>query len=309
MKKTITIAVLAALPLFMTSCKKDATGSKNSTVEVKEDDANAVIDFNNKFLKQYKSRTSSIESIIKYTNDAVKKSGGGDVLIMSMVSPSFESPMDKIESVPAGFGKVKGDIEKDFKIFSDTSAAIKGKYEELKSYMSAEDYKDDKGAKAKKIQTEIEATAKDFVDAAERILVKIKPAADAAEEITLKDHPLKKYILSSKSMLNSIDNSYEAFNKQYTDGKYNEAESQKAYDEVNKLWEANKALKFETSDAQSKYKGTSYDNLNKNVGNYMDNLRKLMRDAKGSGKISDSDMRTLDNYYDSIISSYNTFVN
>lgn len=175
--------------------------------------------------------------------------------------------------------------------------------------MSAEDYKDDKGAKAKKIQTEIEATAKDFVDAAERILVKIKPAADVAEEITLKDHPLKKYILSSKSMLNSIDNSYEAFNKQYTDGKYNEAESQKAYDEVNKLWEANKALKFETSDSQSKYKGTSYDNLNKNVGNYMDNLRKLMRDAKGSGKISDSDMRTLDNYYDSIISSYNTFVN
>jgi hypothetical protein len=110
-------------------------------------------------------------------------------------------------------------------------------------------------------------------------------------------------------MLNSIDNSYEAFNKQFTDGKYNEVESQKAYDEVNKLWEANKALKFETSDAQSKYKGTSYDNLNKNVGNYMDNLRKLMRDAKGSGKISDSDMRTLDNYYDSIISSYNTFVN
>ena len=199
MKKTITIAVLAALPLFMTSCKKDATGSKNSTVEVKEDDANAVIDFNNKFLKQYKSRTSSIESIIKYANDAVKKSSGGDVLIMSMVSPSFESAMDKIDAVPAGFGKVKGDIEKDFKIFSETSASIKSKYEELKSYMSAEDYKDDKGAKAKKIQTEIEATAKDFVDAAERILVKIKPAADAAEEITLKDHPLKKYILSSKS--------------------------------------------------------------------------------------------------------------
>jgi hypothetical protein len=57
--------------------------------------------------------------------------------------------------------------------------------------MSAEDYKDDKGSKAKKLQTEIEAGAKDFVDAAERILVKIKPAADAAEEITLKDHPLK----------------------------------------------------------------------------------------------------------------------
>ena len=58
---------------------------------MKEDDANAVIDFNNKFLKQYKSRTSNIESIIKYANDAVKKSSGGDVLIMSLVSPSFES--------------------------------------------------------------------------------------------------------------------------------------------------------------------------------------------------------------------------
>lgn len=309
MKKTITIIVLAALPLFMTSCKKDAAGSKNSAVEVKDDDANAVIDFNNKFLKQYKSRTGNIERIIKYSDDAVKKSGGGNVLIMTMVSSSYESPMDKIEAVPAGFGKVKGDIEKDFKIFNDTSTSIKGKYEELKSYMSAEDYKDDKGAKAKKLQTEIEAAAKDFVEAAERILVKMKPVADAAEEITLKDHPLKKYILPSKSMLSSIDNSYEVFNKQFTDGKYNEAESQKAYDEINKLWEANKALKFETSDAQSKYKGTSYDNLNKNVGNYLDNLRKLMRDSKASGKISESNMNTLDRFYDSIISSYNTFVN
>ena len=82
----------------------------------------------------------------------MKKSSGGDVLIMSMVSPSFESAMDKIESVPAGFGKVKGDIEKDFKIFNETSASIKSKYDELKSYMSAEDYKDDKGAKAKKFR-------------------------------------------------------------------------------------------------------------------------------------------------------------
>ena len=31
---------------------------------------------------------------------------------MSLVSPSFESPMDKIDAVPAGFGKVKADIEK-----------------------------------------------------------------------------------------------------------------------------------------------------------------------------------------------------
>ena len=71
--------------------------------------------------------------------------------------------MDKIDAVPAGFGKVKGDIEKKILKFSVIqSAAIKAKYEELKSYMSAEDYKDDKGAKKKKLQTEIEAKCKRF---------------------------------------------------------------------------------------------------------------------------------------------------
>lgn len=310
MKKMLTIAALAAIPFFMTSCKKDASETaKNGSVEVKDNDADGIIDFNNKFLKQYKYRTSSIESVIKYANDAVTKSTGGNVFIMSHVSTSFESISDKIESVPSGFGKLKGDIEKDFKIFNDTNTAIKNKYDELKSYMSAEDYKDDKGAKAKKIQSEIDAESKNFFEAAERILVKIKPAADAAEEIILKDHPLKKYILSSKAMLGSIDNSYTVLEKQFEAGKYNEAEAQKAYDEVNKLLEANKAQKFETSDSQSKYKGTSYDNLNTSVNNYLDLLRKLMRDSKAAGKITEGDMSTLDSSYNSVISSYNTFVN
>jgi hypothetical protein len=36
-------------------------------------------------------------------------------------------------------------------------------------------------------------------------MAKIKPATDAAEEMILKDHPMKEYIISSKNVMNSLD--------------------------------------------------------------------------------------------------------
>lgn len=309
MKKIVTIAMIACVPLFMVSCKKDNNAaSPKGSVEVKDSDADNIIKFNNNFLASYKSKTDRIKRILKYSDDALRKISGETVYTMSMVMPEVGSFSKKIDKVPSGFGSAQSDIEKSFKDYTDSDQGISAKYDELKSYMSAEDFKDDKGEKAKKIQAEMEALSKTFVGAAENILKKMKPAADSAEEIILKDHPLKKYILSSKAILANVDDSYDLFDKQYTDGKYDDVAMQKAYDAISKGLEDNQKTKFETSDSSMKYRGTSYDSYNKSVSDYLDTMRKVMRNAKESGKISDNDIDSIDSSYDSVVSRYNTFV-
>jgi hypothetical protein len=271
-----------------------------------ETDANAIIDFNNNFIDSYKSTSKHIERILKYADEAVAKSKGENVLIMPIVLSSMDYSFSKIKEVPSGFDKEKAAIEKEFSIYKAKKENIDKKIEELKSYMTSEDYKDDKGAKAEAIRKEIEADANAFYTAGENIMTRIKPATDAAEEIILKDHPMKEYIISSKNLMNSLDSVIDVLGKQYS-GQFNEAEAQKKYDEYAKL-EANAKLNFDVKDRQYSYKKSQFEIFNKNASNFLDLYRKLIRDAKEKGKIQDNDIQQIDSSYESVLSAYNSFV-
>lgn len=297
-----------SLTSTVVSCKKGA-GKLGSTVlnMGSETDANAIIDFNNNFIDSYKSTSKHIERILKYADEAVAKSKGENVLIMPIVLSSMDYSFSKIKEVPSGFDKEKAAIEKEFSIYKAKKENIDKKIEELKSYMTSEDYKDDKGAKAEAIRKEIEADANAFYTAGENIITRIKPATDAAEEIILKDHPMKEYIISSKNVMNSLDSVIDVLGKQYS-GQFNEAEAQKKYDEYAKAVEANAKLNFDVKDRQYSYKKSQFEIFNKNASNFLDLYRKLIRDAKEKGKIQDNDIQQIDSSYESVLSAYNSFV-
>ncbi|WP_292009270.1 DUF3829 domain-containing protein [Chryseobacterium sp.] len=310
MKKVVVLVLALSLSLANISCKKSVKELEKAVANVNIDsskDANAIIDFNNNFIDSYKNASNHIEGIVKYSNAAVIKAKGGDVLMMPMVMGIMDYSFSKIKGVPSGFGKDKKSIEADFKIYTEKKEAISKKYEELKSYISAEDFKDDKGAKAEAIQKEIEENAKAFFIAGENILAKIKPATDEAENIILKDHPLKDYILSSKSIMNSLDDIFGTIDKQYS-GQFNEAELQKKYDEFEKAVNANSQMEFKVKDGQYSHKKTQFDNFNKQSTEFLGSFRKLIRDAKESGKITDGDLSIIESSYNSVLSSYNSFV-
>lgn len=226
---------------------------------------------------------------------------------MPIVLSSMDYSFSKIKEVPSGFDKEKAAIEKEFSIYKAKKENIDKKIEELKSYMTSEDYKDDKGAKAEAIRKEIEADANAFYTAGENIITRIKPATDAAEEIILKDHPMKEYIISSKNVMNSLDSVINVLGKQYS-GQFNEAEAQKKYDEYAKAVEANAKLNFDVKDRQYSYKKSQFEIFNKNASNFLDLYRKLIRDAKKKGKIQDNDIQQIDSSYESVLSAYNSFV-
>ncbi|GEN72835.1 MULTISPECIES: DUF3829 domain-containing protein [Chryseobacterium] len=308
MRKIIVLAMaLTFTSVSVISCKKDVSKLGKSVLNLGgADEANAIIDFNNNFLDSYKNTSKHIESILRYADGAVAKAKGGNAMIMPVIG-SMDYSFSKIKEIPSGFGKDKAAIEADFNTYKAKKESIEKKFEELKSYMNSEDYKDDKGAKADAITKDIETEAQALFTSGENVVAKIKPATDAAEEVVLKDHPMKEYIISSKSVMNSLDSNIDVLDKQYS-GKFNEAEAQKKYDELAKAVEANSKLEFNVKDPQYSYKKTLFESFNKSASSFLDTYRKLIRDAKGTGKISDSDIQQIDSSYESVLNSYNSFV-
>lgn len=309
MRKIIVLAMaLTFTSVSVISCKKDISTLGKSVLNLGgANDANAIIDFNNNFLDSYKSTSKHIESILKYADAASAKAKGERVVMMPIVINSMDYAFGKIKEVPSGFGKDKAAIEADFNIYKAKKENIEKKFEELKSYMNSEDYKDDKGAKADAITKDIETEAQALFTSGENVVAKIKPGTDAAEEVILKDHPMKEYIISSKNVMNSLDANIDLLDKQYS-GKFNEAEAQKKYDELAKTVEANSKLDFNVKDPQYSYKKSQFESFNKTASSFLDTYRKLIRDAKGTGKISDGDIQQIDSSYESVLNSYNSFV-
>lgn len=309
MKKIIILAMALSLATVSVSCKKAVNKLGNKVLNLGgTEEANAIIEFNNNLIDSYKNTSKHIEGVLKYTEAAAAKSKGENVMIMPIVLSAMDHSFSRIKGVPSGFGKDKAAIEADFTTYKTKKENIEKKFEELKSYMNSEDYKDDKGAKAEMIRKEIETEAKAFYISGENLMAKIKPATDAAEEVILKDHPMKEYIISSKKVMNSLDSVIEVLGKQYT-GKFNEAEAQKKYDEFAKVAEANSKMEFNVKDQQYAYKKSQFENFNKYASNFLDTYRKLIRDSKEAGKIPDSNIEQIDSSYESVLSAYNSFVN
>ncbi|WP_333597546.1 DUF6845 domain-containing protein [Chryseobacterium flavum] len=309
MKKIIILAMALSLTTVSVSCKKAVNKLGNKVLNLGgTEEANAIIEFNNNLIDSYKNTSKHIEGVLKYTEAAAAKSKGENVMIMPIVLSAMDHSFSRIKGVPSGFGKDKTAIEADFTTYKTKKENIEKKFEELKSYMNSEDYKDDKGAKAEMIRKEIETEANAFYISGENLMAKIKPATDAAEEVILKDHPMKEYIISSKKVMNSLDSVIEVLGKQYT-GKFNEAEAQKKYDEFAKVAEANSKMEFNVKDQQYAYKKSQFENFNKYASNFLDTYRKLIRDSKEAGKIPDSNIEQIDSSYESVLSAYNSFVN
>lgn len=308
MRKIIVLVMALSLSAAAVSCKKGADKIGNTVLNLGgETEANTIIEFNNNFIDSYKNTSKRVDRILKYAEEVLAKAKGQNVMIMPVIGGSTDYTLAKIKEIPSGFDKDKAAIEADFKIYKAKKENIEKKFEELKSYMTSEDYKDDKGAKAEAIKKEIETDVDAFYTSGENIMTKMKPATDAAEDVILKDHPMKDYIISSKKVMNLLDSTIDLLGKQYT-GQFNETEAQKKYDEFAKAVEANSKMDFNVKDPQYSYKKSLFESFNKNASNFLDTYRKLIRDSKEAGKIPDNDIQQIDSSYESVLSSYNTFV-
>lgn len=309
MKKILFPALLlCGMGLTVVSCKKDT----NVTADGKEvvavdnmDDANAIIEFNNGLIEKSTKNRSNLERVVSYLEgiDAFM-AGKTPVLIPPIAMPN----MSKLKDAPDALGKnkeaVKTLVDDSTKKIDD----IKKKTDELVTYIKAEDFKDDNGAKAKAYKAEIMKLIDDYYVTEDKLTAIMQPVADGAEETILKDHPLKDYILGSKKVLVLSQNITTAVTDQYNADVYNIPAIQKQYDVLEKEIKANTAKEFKVSETSLQSKKSNYENFNKETENFLATLRKVLREAETSKTITERQASEIHNGYQNVISRYNNFV-
>lgn len=205
--KTIKIAALLLLILATTgivSCKDEKSASSEAveTADLNEESANLMIESSNEFLDLSRKRNGNIERTISFTEHVAQYMAGTrtaikpNLVLIPIVSQNAFNKKEK--SLAAAFGNKKDEVAKLHEETNTKFKLITDKANELKSYMDAEDYKDDNGDKGKKIIAEIDMGIEEYYKANTSLINLTQPMADKAEEVILKDHPMKDYILGAK---------------------------------------------------------------------------------------------------------------
>lgn len=315
--KNSTILFLFTILFSLFSCdSKDQFGFNLKEKEELEL-ANHIITYNNLLIKLNDQQFSYLKSIennlsdIQATLDDPEKETYGNITI-GLTHASFHDPIQfpnqKLEE-PRDFFS-----EQDRTFFVSNVTSLKAnfkniqtKYDELYAYLKAEDFKDDTGAKGKKMVTEIRNLMDQFYKKNDEIAAKLSKLTNSAETIILKDHPLKDYILAfkedSKAVTEFVDISFESPENYQTI----EPKLTAAYQKLEKLNLAHSAMKV-PDNKEFPGRGSAFEQFNKSVNEFLAEARKMMRNATESGEIAQNDLDALTRNEELIRQVYNTFV-
>lgn len=316
MKSTIKLLVVAVAISF-TACKsgdkKKEDGGKTEYAEADNDDANQIVEYNNvlvgltdknnEYLKRLDDNLQKIDKGLDNPNDRFAFIG----IISPYASSAFSTSKLKPETPPS---VLSSDDQKYFKEnvagLNETMTKIKDTYKSLDDYLKAEDWKDDKSVKGKKLIDSIYSMSKIYYKYDENLLAKLEVIGDDAERIILKTHPLKEYIFAMKDDRKAVGD----FNKLIMDTKNfkaNEGKIKSAYaalEAQNKKhteMDAPDATKFPSKDG-------SFNRFNESFKDYLIEAKKTLRDAYATGKLTESDIEDLVRKHEYMRTTYNYFV-
>lgn len=309
MERSIAIAFLAMFSLTAIQCKSEKKES-GSTVELKstdKKDVDEIIKFNNNFVKLSTGRASFLRSLDRYLVDAERKVKGEDLSIL--IKPMYLSAaIFKSDVAPDAVGAVKADLDKNLKIVNEKFETIKSNVDEIEQYLKAEDFKDDNGAKLTDLKSKILQDKSAYETAYASLVSQLTPVSMAAEEEILKDHPLKKQILSSRKNLDLVEKMVTELSAQYDANKYDHAKTEAIYNELDKTAKENAALTIDGANKTYGRKKSAFDRFNKELENFLGATRKFMRDSQAKNAFDDEAFHDIESPYKSVVSSYNSFV-
>ncbi|MFV0605460.1 MAG: DUF6845 domain-containing protein [Niabella sp.] len=291
------------------SSEKGDEGKTSNVTISDQQEANDIIKFNNDFIKLSQNNDRYVNGVATYienTDRFIQNLGKSIVNITPIAPIHVEISMYRSKKIPDGFGKEKKTMEDAYSQYLQNYDSLKAQMEILTNYIQAEDFKDDGGAKLKQIMANSSKLIMTHNQKREEIYTILEPVADAAEARMLKDHPLKDQIMSSKKLLDNIDNLLGVIDGLYATKTFDEAALQISYSAIEESLNNNKKLKIE--DSKYKRNANSLEEYNKEVDSFLGAVRKLMRDGKAANTITEDDVNTISREYDSVVSAYNRFV-
>jgi len=317
MKLSIKLLVLAVAVSF-TACKSgDKKENKGKTeteyADAGDDDANEIVEYNNVLV----NLTDKNNAYLKRLGENLEKFAKGldnpndRFAFIGIVSPyassTFSNSKLKPETPPSA---LSSDDQKYFKEnvagMNETLTKIKDAYKSLDDYIKAEDWKDDKSVKGKKLIDSMYAMSKTYYKYDENLLAKLEVIGDDAERVILKTHPLKDYIFAMKDDRKAVGE----FNKLLLETKNFKADEAKIKSTYETLTAQNTKHSEMAAPDATKFpsKDGSFKTFNESFKDYLIEAKKTIRDASTSGKLAENDLEELIRKHDYMRTTYNYFV-
>lgn len=292
----------------------DASSSSGEYEDASESDANAIIAYNNAFvdkddawrryLEHVGSNLAKIEAGLAEPDDPVAFVGLMTPLYAerpNMGGVSLENPPSALNEEDREF------FDSQYSTLNVTFDSIRTEYDDLTTYLDAEDYKDDQGVRGQEMIQGIAGRMETFFEADSTFQERLSVVANAAERTILKDHPLKDYIFALKDDAAAVGEFVEL--AAANGGEYSAHESafQAAYEKIEALNQEHAGMS-PPDEEEFPGKAGSFQRFNEQVTDFLTEARRIMRDASASGAITESDFDTLVNSQDRVRSNYNSFM-
>lgn len=314
MKRSVLYFALGA-SLLTTFVSCNETGKKDGNTAYADksaSSANDVIEYTNLIVDLSNKNSDYVERLVNNADRVTQMlSGKGN--------PTFLSTIIKpimIGMISHGKVKVEEPVDalnkEDQQFFKEKVASFKGSFEKLKTtytqlddYLRAQDYKDDKGAKGLALADSIRSGAQLFFEQKSILMKRVSEVADASEAIILKDSPLKDYVLAMKGDMQAVRDYINLLGENGADFTKISDKAQAAYDALEKNQATHAGLDMANAAKENKegYYKSFYDSFH----DFLITAKRIMRDAKEKGEMTDSQLESLDSALDSMISRYNSF--
>jgi hypothetical protein len=310
MKKILICSVVVLTTAI--SCKNKQAGGDNYSNN-SSSAANEIITYTNALVDLSNSHNGYLEDIIENTDKYERGLGKMDDkfaftgIIRPMLMPSL-----KAQQVTATPPDALSDDDQ--KYFSENVSSymkvfdrIKATNELMHTYISAEDYKDDKGSKGKLLIDSLRNDVKRAFTTKDALMIKATAIADASEVVILKDNPLKDYILAMKVDAKAAEDLLTLLTDNAGDYKGIATKAQQQYDAIEVA--IAKHSKIDLANAKKESRDGYYQAFYERMTAFLGDTRKAMRTAAETGVVTDGNISSIESDYESMISRYNSFNN
>lgn len=316
MGATLFIALMASCNSSGNKDPKNANNGTSSGSDISEDDANKIINYTNAVIDVLKVHQDAIHQAVKdyqEVEDDINDQSKNGMDFYMHGSTALNVMFVDFRKGPIAFGEPTSALGKDKAFFADSVKAYKTLFDKFKAqnteldlYMKGKDYKDDNFAKGKDLINK-QYTLYDQLTALKRsINAKIEEVADAAEEVSLKDDPLREAYVAAKQDLKKTQELI-----QYIDGidNYTDKDVTKIdadYAAIIASIDAHKTI--DRAELVKAYKNDSYDRFYASLTEGITELKAHIRDIKANKKLEDTDYESIHQIIKNIVAQYNAWV-
>ena len=289
--------------------KTGNTGKVDNSV----DGANKIIIYTNDVIDILKKYNEAVEEMVKEYENVEEKMNSKEKNIYLFGGTKFQLLMIEEKKAAVAFGSPTEALGSNRDFFADSLAKYKTLFVKFKAqqstldlYVKGKDYLDDDYAKGKSLIQDQYKLYDQLIVLRNSISDKIELLADEAEEITLKDDPMREAFIAAKQDLRKAKSLVHTINgiDNFTDTDISKIDA--AYNDLTASIEAHKNI-----DKTSLIKGNKnvqYDRFYQFLTEGVTEFKAIIRDIKQNKKLENTDYNNMNRIIGNIIDQYNYWV-